>query len=64
MTPTGACGTPVVAYASGGMREVIGADAVAGRLAAPDDRDDLARAVVEVLRDAELASRLAAAGLE
>jgi glycosyltransferase involved in cell wall biosynthesis len=59
-----ACGTPVVAYASGGMREVIGADAVAGRLAAPDDRDDLARAVVEVLRDAELASRLAAAGLE
>jgi glycosyltransferase involved in cell wall biosynthesis len=59
-----ACGTPVAAYASGGMCEAIGADGGAGRLAVADDAADLARVVIEVLRDASMAARLAAAGLE
>jgi glycosyltransferase involved in cell wall biosynthesis len=58
-----ACGTPVLAYASGGMAEVIGADAVAGRLARPDDRDDLARVLTDMLRDAPGRLRLATAAL-
>ncbi|MDX2170900.1 MAG: glycosyltransferase family 4 protein, partial [Deltaproteobacteria bacterium] len=59
-----ACGTPVAAYATGGMCEVIGADGGAGRLAAPDDAGDLARVVIEVLGDPQQRARLAAAGLE
>lgn len=59
-----ACGTPVAAYATGGMDEVIGADGGAGRLATADDGDDLARVVIEVLRDAAAADRLARAALD
>jgi len=58
-----ACGTPVAAYATGGMREAIGADGVAGRLAAPDDAGDLARVVTAILADREAATRLGVAAL-
>lgn len=40
-----ACGTPVAAFARGALDEVVGVDA--GRLARPDDVDDLARAALE-----------------
>lgn len=59
-----ACGTPVLGYATGGMREVIGRDGDAGWLAAPDDPADLARVLIDALRDRDHAARLAAAGLE
>ncbi|WP_110240051.1 glycosyltransferase family 4 protein [Nocardioides gilvus] len=39
-----ACGTPVAAYARGGLPEVVGRDG--GALARPDDPHDLARAMV------------------
>jgi glycosyltransferase involved in cell wall biosynthesis len=58
-----ACGTPVLAYATGGMAEVVGDDGHAGRLARPDDPDDLARVLLEMLSDAAAADRMAAAGL-
>ena len=38
-----ASGTPVAAFARGGLTEVVGEGA--GRLARPDDVDDLARAI-------------------
>ncbi|MDP9166309.1 MAG: glycosyltransferase, partial [Actinomycetota bacterium] len=38
-----ACGTPVAAFARGGIPEIL--DASSGRLAYPDDLDDLARAI-------------------
>jgi glycosyltransferase involved in cell wall biosynthesis len=59
-----ACGTPVLAYATGGMVEVIGADERAGRLAAPDDPHDLARALADILRDPAGAEHMARAALE
>lgn len=40
-----ACGTPVAAYARGGLPEVVGVDG--GALARPGDPDDLARAIAE-----------------
>lgn len=40
-----ACGTPVAAFARGALAEVVGVDG--GRLARPDDVDDLARAARE-----------------
>jgi len=58
-----ACGTPVAAYATGGMREVIGADGQAGRLATADDPADLARVLIEVLRDPAGAARMAQGAL-
>ena len=58
-----ACGTPVLAYASGGMAEVIGPDGAAGRLARADDAADLARVLVEILTDPAGAARMAAAAL-
>ncbi len=59
-----ACGTPVAAYAVGGVPEIIGSDRDAGRLVRPDDPDDLARALVEVLSDRLAAQRLALGGLQ
>jgi glycosyltransferase involved in cell wall biosynthesis len=58
-----ACGTPVAAYATGGVPEVIGEDGMAGRLARPDDPADLARVVLETLLDAPAAKARAEAGL-
>jgi glycosyltransferase involved in cell wall biosynthesis len=58
-----ACGTPVLAYETGGMAEIIGDDGHSGRLARPDDRDDLARVLIEMLSDSNAAGRMAAAGL-
>ncbi|GGD30979.1 glycosyltransferase family 4 protein [Nocardioides daphniae] len=40
-----ACGTPVAAYARGGLPEVVGVEG--GALARPGDPDDLARAILE-----------------
>lgn len=59
-----ACGTPVVGYATGGIAEVIGTDGHAGRLAQPDDPDDLGRVLSDVLRDPDAASRMASRALE
>lgn len=59
-----ACGTPVLAYASGGMAEVVGTDERAGRLARPDDAGDLARILTETLADPGAAQRRAAAALQ
>jgi phosphatidyl-myo-inositol alpha-mannosyltransferase len=42
-----ACGTPVVASNSGGMPEIV--DREVGALAAPDDADALARAMIDVV---------------
>lgn len=42
-----ACGTPVAAFARGALAEVVGVSA--GRLARPDDVDDLARAAREAV---------------
>jgi glycosyltransferase involved in cell wall biosynthesis len=58
-----ACGTPVLAYATGGMREVIGDEGEAGRLAAADDADDLGRVLTAMLADPAATANLAAAGL-
>jgi glycosyltransferase involved in cell wall biosynthesis len=54
-----ACGTPVVAYASGGVVEAIGYYEEGGLLAKPDDPADLLRAIRRVLDDAEFAAKLA-----
>lgn len=47
-----ACGTPGVGTRDGGIPEIIDRDEV-GRLFAPDDEDDLARALLEALELAE-----------
>ncbi len=44
--------TPVVAYAAGGIPEVLGD---CGRLVAEGDRDALAEAIAELMEDAERA---------
>lgn len=54
-----ACGTPVVASAVGGLKEVV-RDAETGLLVAPEDPGALARALVR-LKDDALRARLAAA---
>jgi glycosyltransferase involved in cell wall biosynthesis len=59
-----ACGTPVVAYATGGMAELIGCDGDAGRLARPDDASDLARVLSAMLQDAPQRVALAQRGLQ
>ncbi|MCK5538357.1 MAG: glycosyltransferase, partial [Bacteroidales bacterium] len=48
-----ACGTPVVSFDNGGMREVI-IDDYNGRIVPSGDCDELARAIVEVLEGANL----------
>lgn len=58
-----ACGTPVAAYGVGGAVEAVGADGEAGRLAAPDDPDDLGRVLAEILADPEAAAAMAARAL-
>ena len=54
-------GKPVVACDASGMREVIG-DSGAGVLIPPGDRDALARAVIDLLRDAARRRSVGAAG--
>jgi glycosyltransferase involved in cell wall biosynthesis len=53
-----ACGTPVVGVASGSMPEIV--SPAVGRLAAPDDPDGLARAIIEVVQMAADAATPAA----
>jgi D-inositol-3-phosphate glycosyltransferase len=54
-----ACGTPVVASADGGLRELV-RDGVDGLLVAPREPDALASALRRVVDDAALRTRLAA----
>jgi glycosyltransferase involved in cell wall biosynthesis len=58
----GACGTPVVAADSPGLRDSVRRDET-GLLVRYDDDDALAAALVRVLRDAPLRERLGAAGI-
>ena len=55
------CGTPVVAYPTAGIPEVV-TDGETGLLARADDPQDLARRITELLRDAELRERLSTQG--
>lgn len=57
-----AAGLPVIAADAGGLREVVD-PGVTGRLVAPGDTDDLARAVVDLLLDPELRARMGAAAI-
>src|SRR5579884_4020923 len=57
-----ACGTPLVATTGGALPEVLGEDGRAALLAPPGDPDALAGALVRALGDADLRSRLGAAG--
>jgi len=57
----GACGKPVVVSATGGLREVV-VDGVTGLFFRPNDADDLARALAELLMDPELRRRMGEAG--
>jgi glycosyltransferase involved in cell wall biosynthesis len=54
-----ACGTPVVASNRSSLPEVVGDAAI---LVPPRDVDALARGLLQVLRDADLAERLSRAG--
>ena len=58
-----ACGTPVAAYAIGGVKEAIGDNGDSGLLVAPDDPDALAQAVMTLLTERELAANVATRGL-
>jgi glycosyltransferase involved in cell wall biosynthesis len=59
ITEAMACGTPVVAYATGGIPELLGEDGHAGRLAPADDVKALSRLLVETLADVPAAERMA-----
>jgi glycosyltransferase involved in cell wall biosynthesis len=54
-----ACGTPVLAYAVGGLPEVVGDDGECGRLARPDDAAELATVLGQLIADRSTAERLA-----
>jgi glycosyltransferase involved in cell wall biosynthesis len=57
-----ACGKPVVATTAGGIPEVV-AHGETGLLTAPRDHEAMAEAIVRLLKDPELRTRLGAAGL-
>jgi glycosyltransferase involved in cell wall biosynthesis len=59
-----ACGVPVVATTGGALPEVVGDDGKAGLLVAPNDPSALAAALDRVLSDADLRTRMGAAGRE
>jgi glycosyltransferase involved in cell wall biosynthesis len=61
---TMACGTPIAAYALGGVIDVVGETDPAAVLARPDDVEDLGRAVTRLLTDQGLAARIASDGLK
>jgi glycosyltransferase involved in cell wall biosynthesis len=56
-----ACGTPVIATAISGVRELV-RDGQTGLLVAPGRPDELARAIATLLRDPQLGAQLARAG--
>ncbi len=56
------CGVPLVATTGGALPEVVGADGETALLVEPNDPGALAAAVVRLLGDAELRSRLGEAG--
>jgi glycosyltransferase involved in cell wall biosynthesis len=58
-----AAGKPVVAYADGGLPEIV-ADGLTGILAPTGDQAALTEALLRLLRDPELARRMGAAGRE
>jgi glycosyltransferase involved in cell wall biosynthesis len=59
-----ACGTPIVAYALGGVTDVVGKGEPAAILARPDDVDQLSFALTRLLEDSKLAGEIAARGLD
>jgi glycosyltransferase involved in cell wall biosynthesis len=59
-----ACGTPIAAYALGGVTDAVGETDPAAVLARPDDVEDLAGAVIRLLGNPELAAGIAQRGLE
>jgi glycosyltransferase involved in cell wall biosynthesis len=58
-----ACGTPVVAYDTGGIPEVIGSNGETGLLVDRDDPSQLAAGIDQLLSDQVLANRIARGGL-
>lgn len=58
-----ACGVPTVAGRSAGAPDAI-VDGVTGVLVDPEDPEEVARALIALLTDTELAERLGAAGIE
>lgn len=58
-----ATGTPVIAAAVGGLRQVV-VDEVSGFLVGGDDAGDYARRVLDVLHDPDAARRMGVAGVE
>jgi glycosyltransferase involved in cell wall biosynthesis len=56
-----ACGVPLVTTTGGALPEVVGADGETGLLVPPGDAGALAQAIVRIIADPELASRLAGA---
>jgi len=58
-----ALGTPVLAYATGGVDEVVGSDGGAGRLIPADDVTELSRVLTALLASPADRSRLATAAL-
>jgi glycosyltransferase involved in cell wall biosynthesis len=61
ITEAMACGTPIVTSRVNGLEEIAGQAAL---LVDPRDSEQIAEAVLELLRDPALAARLSAAGLE
>ncbi|GEM_PF-2125587 len=59
-----ACGIPIVAYALGGVTDVTGAEEPAAILARPDAVDDLASALIRLLKNPELGGEITSRGLE
>lgn len=57
-----ACGVPLVATTGGALPEVVGTDGETGLLVPPDDPGALALAIGRLLDDADLRTRLGAAG--
>jgi glycosyltransferase involved in cell wall biosynthesis len=58
-----ACGTPVVAFAAGGLADALGNNE-GGLLVPPGDVEQLAAAVRQILDDPELQTRLGRIGAE